>query len=165
MSVTGEERSEYAAGVNERGYSWAVRVRPKGGGAIALVRTHEVRVGTPLSFDAQYEGVTALEQFLAAFGSEVLLGLLAAAKRARVPVDEAEVLVRCELNNPLVHLGVVGEPGHPGIEAIEARVFVASPAEERTVGAAWDDARRRLPLYTTLSAAVPRVEVAVVVTA
>jgi hypothetical protein len=136
-------------------FAWRARVRAtRRGRATAYVRTHQFDVGAPVQFDEQYDQVTALEYVLAALGADLVKGFQAAADRRRLTVDEVEAVVSGRLDNPLVHLGVVGEEGHPGLEAVSVRVFVGTDEDEARVREAWDEALGRSPLARTFASAV-----------
>ena len=135
-------------------FSWRARVRATGrGDATALVRSHRFEVGAPVQFDEQYDRVTALEYVLAALGADLVKSFQAAADRRRLALDQIEAVVTGRLDNPLVHLGVVGEAGHPGLESVAVRLFVATEADEARVRAVWDEALARSPLARTFGAA------------
>ncbi|MBV8086762.1 MAG: OsmC family protein [Chloroflexi bacterium] len=132
-------------------FTWHVRVRATGKRtATAYVRKSTFEIGVPLQFDEEYENATALEMLLAALGADVVNGFREVARRRRVEVHEVEVLVSGRVNNPLTHLGVVGEEGHPGLEQAMVRVYAGSDADETLVRQAWDDALARSPLIHTL---------------
>lgn len=118
--------------------------------ATAYVRKTSVEIGLPLQFDAEYDGVTALELVLAALGADLVNGLRELARRRRVEIHEVEALVGGRVNNPLTHLGVVGETGHPGLEQASVRLYVASDEDETTIRHLWDDVLARSPIVHTL---------------
>lgn len=130
-----------------------VTSRPDGK-ADVHVRKCSFQVGTPLSFDIAYDGVTAVEQALGAFGADLVNGLMARAKKRRVEIDSAEATVEAKLNNPLAYLDVVGEEGHTGIESITARVYVSSFAPQAEIEMVWAEMLERSPLVNTLRQAV-----------
>ncbi len=123
------------------------------GVARAVARQHRFLVGDPVQFDVAYPHVTALEYALGALGAELASGLRTLARTKRVVVDDVEALVRGELNNPLVCLGVVGETGHPGLERVRVKLYVRTP-EPEAVRALWDTLLARSPLTYTLRSAV-----------
>jgi len=132
-------------------HTWQVRVsgRP-GADADVFVRKQKFKVGAPLQFDAEYNGVTALEQLLGAFGTDLCQGLLQRAKKRRLEVDAVEAVVEGRLNNPLVYLGVVGETGHPGLESLSARVYVSTLHTDAELQPAWEETLKLSPLVNTL---------------
>jgi hypothetical protein len=135
-------------------FTWSVRVRAAGRGrATAYVRKSSFEVGIPLQFDPEYERVSALELLLAALGADLVNGLTELARRARVEIHDVEAVVSGRLNNPLTHLAVVGEQGHPGLQQAAVRVYVGSDAEESAVRALWDQTLARSPLVHTLKGA------------
>src|SRR5438876_5427118 len=115
-------------------YTWTLRVSTAGKDrATVFARQHQFTVGAPVQFDPAYDAITALEYVLGAIGADVVHGLQALARKRWVEVDHVEAVVEGELNNPLTYLGVVGESGHPGLERVSVKVYVASiAAEERS---------------------------------
>jgi uncharacterized OsmC-like protein len=137
------------------GFAWELRVRSTGRDrSTAYVRQHRVEIGAPLSFDARDEQVSALEYVLAAVGADLVNGLGAIARRRRIPIDGIEAVVRGRLNNPLTYLGVVGEEGHPGLELITVRVYVATDEDGEGLRLAWEELLRASPLVNTLRPSV-----------
>ncbi len=133
------------------------------GGTTTYARAHSFEVGAALPFDLEGSRVTALEYLLGALGGDLIGGFRALARRRRLTIDEIEATVDATLDNPLTHLGVVGEEGHPGIERVAIRVHVAALESEDVVREVWDEAVRRSPLMRTLGGAV-RIEVVLKVT-
>ncbi|MFI5401912.1 MAG: OsmC family protein [Planctomycetota bacterium] len=130
--------------------TFSVRVaRGPDDGATALVRKDRVTVGAPLSFDEAYPRATAFELLLAAVGTDLVSGLAALARKARVPLDNIEAVVEGEIENPLAHLRVVGEAGHPGLKALAAKVYVRTPEEAEKVRRVWADLLRTSPMVHT----------------
>lgn len=135
--------------------SWDLRVRGEGDHrATVYTRSHQFTVGEPLSFDREYEHLTALEQALGALGADAVNGLTVVADRERVEIDDVEATLHAELDNPLTYLGVVGEEGDPGLERVAIKLYVSSPAPEEAVRDVWEEARRRSPLMNTFRASV-----------
>ena len=131
-------------------FKWNLRVRTTGKGcATVYVRKHQFEVGSPVQFDKEYGGVTALEYVLGAIGADIVAGLQACSRRRRVDVDDIEAQVSGELNNALTHLGVVGEEGHPGVEKVTVKVYVSSSAPEEAVWRIWEEMLERSPLVRT----------------
>lgn len=143
---------------------WGVRVRATVSGATtAYARSHAFEVGAALPFDVEEARVTALEYLLGALGADLVGGFRALARRRRLEIDEVEATVDATLSNPLVHLGVVGEEGHPGLETVTVRVHVATLEPEDAVRRVWNEAARRSPLARTLEGAA-RVEIVMTLT-
>src|SRR6266849_1473041 len=110
-------------------YTWTLRVSTAcKDRATVFVRQQQFTVGAPVQFDAAYDAITALEYVLVAIGADVVHGLQALARKRRGEVDHVEAVVEGELNHPLTYLGVVGERGHPGLERVSVKVYVASIA-------------------------------------
>ena len=136
-------------------YTWTLRVSTAAKDrATVFVRQHQFAVGAPVQFDAAYDSITALEYVLGAIGADVVHGLWALARKRRGEVDHVEAVVEGELNNPLTYLGVVGESGHPGLEQVSVKVYVASIAAEEEVRRIWQEMLDRSPLVRTFQPAI-----------
>jgi uncharacterized OsmC-like protein len=136
-------------------YTWTLRVSTTPlSGTTVFVRKHQFPVGVALQFDAEYDAITALEYVLGAIGADVVSGLQALARKRRVEIDQVEAVVEGELNNPLTYLGVVGESGHPGLERVCVKVYVASLAAEEEVRRVWQEVLDRSPLVRTFQPAI-----------
>ena len=119
-----------------------------------FVRSQQVRVGAPISFDEQHPLPTALELMLGALGSDVAVSLLALASKKRVEIDHVEVVVEGTINNPLVWLGVVGEQGSTALEQAQVKVYVGTLETPERVHPLWNEAIARSPLVSTLTRAL-----------
>ena len=136
-------------------FVWSVRVGSTGeGAATVFVRKRQYNVGMPIQFDPEYTEVTALEYVLGALGGDLVNGLKRIARQRRVAIDNVEAVIRGALNNPLTHLGVIGESGHPGIEVIEITVYVSSLTDDETVQKVWEETLDKSPLVRTLTSLV-----------
>jgi hypothetical protein len=132
-------------------FVWRARVGIDAEGrASVFVRKHAFVVGRPLDFDAESGAVSAVEYLLGALGADVLNGFRIEARRRRLRVDRAEATVEGRLDNPLTHLRVVGETGHPGLAEASVKVYASSPDPEGVLRDAWIDALERSPLICTL---------------
>ena len=118
--------------------------------AVVHVRRHRFTVGKPVDFDAEADSISAVEYLLGALGADLVNGLLAVARRRRVSVDQVEATVEGRLDNPLTHLAVVGEEGHPGLTHALVKLYVSSPDPEEKVRDAWQETLERSPLVRTL---------------
>jgi hypothetical protein len=137
------------------GYTWTLRVSAtERGQATVFARQHQFRIGAPVHFDRAYETVTALEYVLGAIGADLVNGLQTLARKRRVAIEQVEAVVEGELNNPLTYLGVVGETGHPGLERVRVRVYLASPEAEPTIQDLWQEMLAISPLVRTFQAAI-----------
>jgi OsmC-like protein len=137
------------------GHTWTLRGCAMGGEqATVFARQHQFRVGAPVNFDRTYGAVSALEYVLAALGSDLVNGLQILARKSRVVIEQLEAVVVGELNNPLTYLGVIGESGHPGLEQLCIRVYLASPEQESTIQHLWQEMLERSPLVRTFKAAL-----------
>ena len=136
-------------------HRWSVRVSTGGRQvATAYARAHRFEVGLPLSFDEEYGATTALEQVLGALGADLACGLQRLAALRRIRIDQVEAVARAELENPLVHLGVVGEEGSPAIARVSITVYVGTSEEEQTIAELFREVRERSPLMRTFEKAV-----------
>ena len=136
-------------------HTWTLRVSARGGGqATVFARQHQFCVGAPVDFDRAYEAVSALEYVLGAIGADLVNGLQMLARKRRVVIEQLEAVVVEELNNPLTYLGVIGEGGHPGVERVRIRVYLASPEQEATSQRLWQEMLERSPLVRTFQAAI-----------
>jgi hypothetical protein len=131
-------------------YTWSLRVSttPQSD-ATVFVRKHQFTVGVPVQFDAAYNAISALEYVLGAIGADLVNGLQTLARKRRVVLDHVEAVVQGELNNPLTALGVVGESGHPGLEKVQVKVYVASLAAAEDIQRLWQEMLERSPLVWT----------------
>jgi|RhiMethySRZTD1v2_1073278.scaffolds.fasta_scaffold306567_2 OsmC-like protein len=137
------------------GHTWTLRVCAMGGEqATVFARQHQFRVGAPVNFDRTDGAVSALEYVLGALGSDLVNGLQILARKRRVVIEQLEAVVVGELNNPLTYLGVIGETGHPGMEQVCIRVYLASPEQETTIQRLWQEMLERSPLVHTFQAAI-----------
>ncbi len=134
---------------------WNLRVCATNNGcATVYVRRHQFEVGVPVHFDEQYNQITALEYVLGAIGADVVRGLQSLARKRRVEIDNVEALVSGELNNPLTHLGVVGEEGHPGLETVRVKVYVSSTEVKEEIQRIWNEMLEKSPLVRTFQSAI-----------
>lgn len=136
-------------------FVWTARVTTEAGERAAVfVRRHRFSAGRPLEFDRESEAISPLEYLLGALGADLLNGLRSVARRRRVTLDRVEATVEGRLDNPLVHLAVVGETGHPGLVAARVKLYATSPNPETDVRAAWAETLERSPLACTLRGCV-----------
>ena len=134
---------------------WTLRVTAvQPSGSKVHVRTHSFAAGAPLSFDAEYAAITALEYLLGAVGADLVGGIQAVARRRRVEIDDIEAVVHGVLHDPMVYLRAVGAVGDAGIRAIEARVYISSFDDEARVRAVWAEVLETSPIANTLTRAV-----------
>lgn len=132
-------------------YTWTSRVRGTGENeATAYTRNQAFVVSGQASFKEADSHPSAVEYLLGALGSDLIAGFAAHAARRGIVVDALEASISGRLNNPLVFLGVVGETGHPGFEAISGTLYVSTDADEPTLHEVWQEALTRSPLVNTL---------------
>lgn len=136
------------------GYHWAVRVHSVGPEhARAYARNHAIDVGLAASFKDTDPQPSAIEMLLGALGADLVNGLEALARRRGIALDGIELQLTAELGNPLVHLGVVGETGDPGLARVDGTLYVGADAEPAVVEEMWQLVRARSPLWATLGRA------------
>jgi hypothetical protein len=136
-------------------YTWTARVNwIAGQEAKAFARNHAFTVGQPVSFDTADSHLSAVEYLLGALGGDLVNGFQAQARRSRVTIDAIEMRLSGRLNNVLTHLGVIGETGHPGFEAIDGTLYVSAEADEPSLLTLWHTTLERSPLVNTLQQCV-----------
>ncbi len=136
-------------------YHWDVRVtRSQAGRCNVFARKFGFEVESPLSFDAEHESLTSLEYFLGALATDLCVGFNIRARTRRVEIVNLEARLKCELDNPLRFLDVVGETGSPAIKRIGGQLYIESPAEASEIQATWEKTLQLSPLYQTLKSAV-----------
>jgi hypothetical protein len=133
-------------------HTWTVRVRTAGDQEVVVHSgKHSIRVGKPVSFQPDEPLLTALELFLAAFAADIVGGFQRVMKARRIPIDAVEFSVNCTLNNPLTHIGVVGEKGNPGVKSLEGTLYVTGDFDDASLNLIWNEVLARSPLACTLA--------------
>ena len=128
-----------------------VRIRRTEGVARAYARGQSFDVGSQASLRALDPEPSAVEYALGAFGGDLLLGLDRAASTAGLTLHAIEITLTGRLDNTLVHLGVIGEQGHPGFSAIDGTTYVSADDDPAAIESAWRVTLERSPLYNTLT--------------
>lgn len=135
-------------------YTWTARVRAESRKASRIhTRNHTFRVGPSLSFEPTDELPSALEHLIGALAADLLHTFQMYARRARIPLDALELSLTCQLQNPLVHLGVIGEEGSAAIKIIEGTFYASADAEPEVMRRLWQETLQRAPIYATLAKA------------
>ena len=119
--------------------------------ARAYARGQAFELGSQASLRESDPNPSAVEYVLGALGGDLLIGLDRAASAAGVTVHAVEIALTGRLDNLLVHLGVIGEQGHPGFRAIDGTVYVSADSDPQTIESAWQRTLARSPLYNTLT--------------
>ncbi len=136
-------------------YVWTARVRGTGENeATAYARTQAFALGGQASFKEADPHPSAVEYLLGALGGDLIAGFAEHAARRGIVVDALEASISGRLNNPLVFLGVVGETGHPGFEAISGTLYASTDADEPILREIWQETLARSPLANTLQRCV-----------
>lgn len=137
-------------GISVSGSGWSVRVRTAERNT-AQVRAGKLSfpVGASVPMGEAIDAPSALETFLGALSADLLYGFRDAASKKRIALDSAEVSTSCELENPLVAVGVVGEEGSAQLVSCRVTLFVAADADDSQLDELWQEALRRCPLIAT----------------
>ena len=129
---------------------WVRDSQASGSHAEAYARNHAFSIGQQASFKEFDEHPSAVEYLLGALGGDLLSGFSTQASRRGVFISGLEIKLSGRLNNPLVFLGVIGEAGHPGFEAITGTLYVSTDAETALIQEIWQVTLTRSPLVNTL---------------
>jgi hypothetical protein len=133
-------------------HTFPIRVQRTPASAVrAYARGQSFEVGSQASLREVDPHPSAVEYALGALGGDLLCGLERAAASEGLRLHALELTLSGRLENILVHLGVVGEQGHPGVATIDGTLYVSTDSDHRAVEAAWRIALARSPLYNTLS--------------
>jgi hypothetical protein len=134
-------------------HEWSVRVRTDSClGLTASARNHSWRIGEPITFAPKDELPSALEVAVGALAADLIASLRRVCRLRRIDFNQAEISLRFTLDNALTYVGVIGEEGHPGISNIDGVLYV-SGGDEDELRDAWEEAKLRSPLLTTLQKA------------
>jgi uncharacterized OsmC-like protein len=137
------------------GFDWSVRVRSLGvSESRAYARNHTIVVGQQASLKESDPHPSAIEYMLAALGADLASGLRREAERAGTALDAVEIALAAELDNALVHLGVIGEEGSARVKSVDATLYVQTDAGEDDVRRLLEASLPRSPLFATLSRSV-----------
>jgi len=133
-----------------RDYEWKVRVRwTEGMQAKAFVRNHAFVVGQPASFDTEDAAPSAVEYLLSALAGCLAVGYQWRASQRGIDVFDLEVSLKAKADNILVFLDVE-EQGHPGLAAVEGRLFVDADADDGALQALWEETVLKSPVAQSL---------------
>lgn len=138
-----------------RAFEWSVRVSAQDGmQARAFVRNHKFSVGQPASFDTHDAAPSAVEFLLASLAACLAVGMRWRATRREVEVYHLEVSLRARADNILVFLGIETD-GHPGLAAIQGRLFVDAEADDAVLTELWEETLRSSPVAQSLARPIP----------
>jgi uncharacterized OsmC-like protein/TusA-related sulfurtransferase len=138
-----------------RAFTWSARVRwIEGMQAKAFIRNHAFTVGQPASFDTQDAAPSAVEYLLAALGGCLAVGFQWRASRRGLTVHNLEVTLQARADNILVFLGLE-DGGHPGLAAIEGRLYVEADGDDAALQELWQETLIRSPVTQSLARQVP----------
>jgi hypothetical protein len=114
-------------------------------------RNHAFAVGAQASLRDRDDHPSAIEYLLGALAGDLLHGFEVEAARRQIAVDAGEINLQGRLDNVLVHLGVIGESGHPGLASIIGTFYVSADVDEPVLLEIWQATLARSPLFHTLS--------------
>jgi len=131
------------------------RVRWLGGLKLkALVRNHTFLVDEPTHLTGEDEAPNAMEYVLGALGACYLTGFVLNASKRGIPVYNAEVTLESTQDNVFQFLGINDE-GHSGFDAITAKLYVESDADQAALQEIWERTLRSSPVGNSLERSVP----------
>lgn len=138
-----------------RDFRWRVRARwEEGMLATAFARNHTITIGQPASFDTEDAATSAVELLLASLAGCLAVGYQWRCSQRGIQVFNLEVVLNAQADNVLVFLGLE-EEGHPGLRAIEGKLYIDADAELDQLQALWEETLRRSPVSQTLGRPVP----------
>ncbi|MDY3119028.1 MAG: OsmC family protein [Peptoniphilus sp.] len=115
----------------------------------------ELVVGCVMSFDNEYDGVTAMSYFLGSLLSSMMHTTIKEMKQSGVVIDEIEGLIHAELKNPLRMVPVRGYDDPPEIESIRVKLFYYADGDEERLNAMVEKAQEVNPIFRLVHRAVP----------
>lgn len=137
-----------------RNYEWRLRAKASGSQeATVYARNFAWKLGQPASFEEHDDQPSAIEAAVGAFAADIINGFVTLCMQRSLGIDELEANLKARLHNVLAHLGI--EEGDPSLSRIEITVFVTSPSSGEHLRKAWEDAKKRSPLFQTFAKAVP----------
>ncbi|MGA2666279.1 MAG: hypothetical protein ABSF83_15185 [Nitrososphaerales archaeon] len=133
-------------------HAWSVRARGAEGGREVRVYAgrHAFSVGRQASFSRDEPHPSAVEYLLGALAADLVDGYRRHAAERGAEVASIEAVASGELENPMVHLGVVGSEGRPGLGSVTAILYVSSEAGDATLQDAWRATLATSPLVSTI---------------
>ena len=146
------EGAEDAEAQRMHDHAFEVRIQHTTTGvARAYARVQSFDVGSQASLVDVDSQPSAVEYLLGALGGDLLRGLDRAAEGAGVTLYAVEMTLSGRLDNILVHLGVIGEEGHPGFRSIDGTLYISTDGDLSTIESVWHRTMARSPLYNTLT--------------
>ncbi|MCI0651080.1 MAG: OsmC family protein [Planctomycetes bacterium] len=138
-----------------RDYRWRVRVRWSDGlHAKAFARSHSFAIGQPASFDTADPAPSAIEYLLGALAGCLAVGLAWRMSQRSVAVRNLEVSLEARADNILYFLGVE-EGGHPGLAAVEGKLFIDADGSDEEIESLWRETIARSPVAQSLFREIP----------
>ncbi len=138
--------------MHQADHAWTVRARRIGPDETRVyARNHAFAVGAQASLRDSDAHPSAIECLLGALAGDLLRGFEVQAARRQVALHAGEINLSGRLDNVLVHLGVIGETGHPGLVSVTGTFYVSADADESALEEIWQATLLRSPLHQTLS--------------
>lgn len=109
-----------------------------------------ISAGVQVNLQPSADRLSALELLLSALAADLVEGYRAQLEKRGIVPFGLELLLKAKLGNALVHLGVIGEHGDPGLSELTATLYVSADASEADLHAALEEALVRAPVYATL---------------
>jgi len=135
--------------------SWTVRVQAAESGTAAVrAGTCSFVVEGQASFGEGGDHPCAVEYLLGALGGDLVCGFRSQAADKGIALEALELSLVGRLNNALAHVGVIGEDGHAGLEAVTGTLYVSVETGEAGLSEIWRATLRRSPLVQTLQRCV-----------
>lgn len=135
---------------SDREPACAVRGRWSRGGGVRVSGGRFQLDAAPAPADSDAARPSPLELLVAALVADLLAGLARECARAGVTIHDAELTVSADLDNPLVALGVVGEPGTAAVASLRGSLYLSSDAAADALVPLWNLALERAPVHATL---------------
>ncbi|RKD24516.1 hypothetical protein BEP19_09025 [Ammoniphilus oxalaticus] len=115
---------------------------------------NSIEIEQQISFDREYEPISAIEYFAGSALSSILLTLLEYSRKQGSIIEEIEGVLDVLLENPLTMIGVKGYEEEPFIRKMTVTVFLYANLEDDALNEFCAKALQFSPVYNTLKKAV-----------
>lgn len=122
--------------------------------SICHVRQHKFNLGKTISFDIEDPFISSMEYLISAFGGDLIYLISRIAKKKGIEISDIEGVVKCQLENSLVYLGVIGEKGVPRIEEVSIKIYISTLHSNVEIEKVIEDALLRSPLFNTFKESI-----------
>jgi uncharacterized OsmC-like protein len=128
------------------------RVRWTGGLKFkADVRDHSFMVDEPARLSGEDTSPNSVEYVLGAYGACLATGFVMNATRRGIEIRNLEVALESTQDNVFTFLGLQPpDAGHPGFDAITAKLYVQADADEDTLRELWEHTVATSPVHNSL---------------